>query len=559
MYINKLKILNRVVFPLIFLLVLAVILVTIYLTFNSSFWGDDIYFSHYFQGENFFGCLVQEEFTQQHGGRYLGLFFSKFFSFGLPSILGIHPADFIGVYQGFVKGILIAFTLLVLTNFVRLVNRSKLLYLSMFYFLVGYFFYSIYSSNTWVPYITYNYYRYCVSLLFLGYFFNFMFENLLKKQVKKNKRKLVFASFCAFIVGTSIELSFFGAITIFCLVILYNLILSYFAKNVKNKQQIESLMFNLDLNFYIPNFFLIIAIALFTSSRGFREVALSRGLGDIQITFEGFKEFCLYYYQYCIKDEFILWITFLILVVIATCIAKKRNELKLIVILCIYYFSFLLVLFSLILCGKTCNMTWGNQDMTYFISHINLIFLYKMLFFVPIMILFAYVVKRIRRVKSVVLFSSLIIISLISYFPLYSLFMGEYNRSSFLKMKKAELYTAEKLLRFYYLRNETPILPMHLNDWFLCSKDIICVKNTQMTWYYMNIYKNSEVNEIGYCREENALEKFYSLGGFFTEKELENIEFFHLYDENFVLKKVDEADGKLLTPEEVLKLITNVN
>ncbi|MBQ8762281.1 MAG: hypothetical protein IJZ26_03135, partial [Clostridia bacterium] len=194
MNIEKIKITNRVVSLLVIFLSALIVPIIVYLTFYGSFWGDDIYFSHYTHGENLFGCLVEEEFAQQHGGRYIGMFLGKFFSFGLPNMLGIHPAEFIGPYQGVIKGILIVITLLLLTNFIRLVNKSKLLYLSIFFILTAYFFYSIYSSNTWVPYITYNYYRYCVSLLFLGYFFNFMFENLLKKARKIKIKKLILAS-----------------------------------------------------------------------------------------------------------------------------------------------------------------------------------------------------------------------------------------------------------------------------------------------------------------------------------------------------------------------------
>lgn len=68
-----------------------------------SFWGDDSFYAVYSHAyETYFDCLFGDV-RNEHGGYYIGLFLCKFLSFGLPNLLGIHPADFVGIGHGFIR------------------------------------------------------------------------------------------------------------------------------------------------------------------------------------------------------------------------------------------------------------------------------------------------------------------------------------------------------------------------------------------------------------------------------------------------------------------------
>ena len=116
---------------------------------------------------------------------------------------------------------------------------------------------------------------------------------------------------------------------------------------------------------------------------------------------------------------------------------------------------------------------------------------------------------------------------------------------------------AEKLLRFYYLKNELPIVHMEIEDWFYQDDENLYMNKTPTTMYYSKVYKDERVNEIGYKREPNAFEKFYNAGGFFTEEELYNLDFARLYDEEFVLREKPSEDDLVLSVEEVKARISD--
>lgn len=551
MNITKIKEINRTYKIVVFLITLFVTYIMFALTKHGSFWGDDYFFSLYWYNEDIFGCLIDKEFVSRHGGGYIGLFLTKFFSFGLPNLLGFHPSNYVGGAHAIIKGIITIITLLAISKFSYFGTKSKMVNVSIFSFLAFFFYYDILVSFTCVPYISYNFYRYFFSLFFLSIFYIFMFKNILKKQEKIHWKDLIIASLCAYVVGTSIEISFFMSLTVAFLVVLYNIALSVIQLISKNKDKWKSLKFNLDLNFYLPNVFLMLAVGIFVSSYGFKEVATDRGLGDFSLTLETVREFSVEYMKYCIQNELAYWIICLILFVVVTIIAKKRNEMKLIFILAIYYISLLTVMFSLVLCNKTCHMSEPFTHLTYFVSHVNILFLYKFLLIIPFIIMFSYVVKGIKKAGRNVLVGICLFSTIVLAIYLGFQYKEKYNNEEFLKSRKREVYMAEKLLRFYYLRKELPVVHMEIEDWFYQEDERIYNNHTPTTVYYSKVYKDETVNEIGYKREPDAFEKFYNAGGFFTEEELYNLDFARLYDEEFVLREKPSQDDLVLSVEEV--------
>ena len=138
-------------------------------------------------------------------------------------------------------------------------------------------------------------------------------------------------------------------------------------------------------------------------------------------------------------------------------------------------------------------------------------------------------------------------------------------------ISKERIYICEKIMRFYYLRNEIPNLPVQFNKtddmpdatssafiWlnkFEDYKQNPCKYNTNETElvltssYYSKIYKDNRANTLGYCFSEDALEKFYKDGGTFTKKELEHIRFSKLFKKDFIYKNTND---KIITPEQIL-------
>lgn len=178
--INKEKILKTLFVTAIFLLCSYIIfLLTVYSQHSSFLFGDDAVSAMYpYSFEGIFDCLR----FANHGDGYIGLFLSKFLCFGLPNMLGLHPADFIGIPGGIIRGIFTSLTLLSITNFGVLFKKSRLYYLSCFLLITVLFFISCRNNTIIMCY--YNFYRYFFSLLFVSIFLNYIFKNLLNKEEK---------------------------------------------------------------------------------------------------------------------------------------------------------------------------------------------------------------------------------------------------------------------------------------------------------------------------------------------------------------------------------------
>ena len=103
------------------------------------------------------------------------------------------------------------------------------------------------------------------------------------------------------------------------------------------------------------------------------------------------------------------------------------------------------------------------------------------------------------------------------------------------------------MCRFYYLQNKTPIIITNLANFFPealgengetynYSEELNEFKKLFLTSFNL-IYKDNNALTLGVTIDENALEKFYENGGIFTEKELKELKFERLKDNDFVLNK----------------------
>ena len=327
--------------------------ITTYACINSSFrWlSDDFYYARYEPHEGYFKSLDIINFY--HGGGYLGLFLCKFLSTGLPILLNIHPSDFISYGEGPLRAILTIFILLSFLKFFTYYNKSKLLFFALFIFLNMYTLFHglqcfIYNEN-------YAWYRYFFSLFFYGCFWIYMnqqiFSNTENNDSSPKITSVILASICGYIIGTSSEIVFFSSLMTCGLLIIYNYTINIMAILNKNIEK-NILKYSINNFFCIPILFLLTAITLFTTSKGYNEVASDRGMSNIHITIENIKEFTQLYINKVFLDEIYIHIIFLILIISSFIFAKKQNKIKNIFLPIFMYISTLTVLYSLILCGK---------------------------------------------------------------------------------------------------------------------------------------------------------------------------------------------------------------
>ena len=497
-----------------------IVLFMVYLSQNCTFWGDDAYFSQYELYEDLFSCM---NFNFIHGGGYIGLLLCKFFSFKLPLMLGLHPNDFITSGCGYIRGIFTVLIFLIITSFSIIHIRSKLLFFLIFLLVTGYSYTCEINSN--IIYINYNWWRYFFSLLFVSIFLSFIYKNTINYQQKINWGKLIFVSLCAFIIGTSIEISFFACAFFVFLIFLFQ----------------KLLKIKLNINFYVPSAFLMLAIFLFTSTSKFKLVASQRGLAQINLTWDTLNEFSSLYFKVCISEQWYYWIVFFSLFTICILIAKKKQELNKIILPLLWNFSIMTIMFSLVLCGKTFDGFATNE---FYLKHLNIICLFKILILFPLLIYISYIYKNLyNKTKLKYLLLCLIFCTtLVNGIKTYNIKYYITNTSQY-KVFKEYAYILHKISRFYYLQNKTAELPASIIDKHYTTYINEYQHNYIITNSMSLIYKKPRLRRLKYIITDDAIEKYYKNGGNFSQYELENIKFSRLLDDNFILnKKYNEND-----------------
>ncbi len=554
------------------LICFSIIFLTSYLSRNCTFYGDDM--SHSLYQNSIFESLFPTNFHsayQLHGGGYLCFFLTNFFNYNLPHLLNIHPADFMSIPNGIIKGIFLCIILLSITNFGFIYKNSKFSKSFILIILSMYFFYSIVQINSFIIGFNHSFYRYIFPLLFFSYFWYFIYTRIIsnsKKTLlfKNNNLKLLFAIFSGFIIGSSCEIIFSVSAISAILIISYNcsiLILQkifdfmsflyieddfvtkyMISQNYNKKLNINNYKFKLDKNFYLPIISLFLSIILFVTSKGFRNVAIERGANDIHISLNDLKEFLNIFTQIYIKDEIILWIIFIILLTLSVYLTYKKQSIKKIIFPLILQSSILISVFSLILCGRT-----YYEEGKFWLIHPNIVVLYRIIIFYGILILYSYLCRYLAYITknkkalniSKIISTILLILAVGIFIPILDNKIKQsywYNDYSILSKTKKTNYISEKIFKFYYEQNKTPYLPIELftipmpyKEYFIWNRDCkettanCCSRSILTTEYFPKMYADKNTINYTYCFSENAIEKFYNDGGEFTDEEIRNIKF----------------------------------
>ena len=524
---------------------LPIIFFIAYLSRHLTFVCDDFGYS--------IGNTVFEAFTRDtHGRGYIGFFLNQFFSFNLPILLNIHPGDFTGIWHGVIKGLFTVLTLLVISNFSTFYNKNRKIYFSFFCVISLYFFVSVITASSYVLEFSYNFYRYVFSILFLCIFGNYIYKHTLIKYKKTNYLKLFGVSISGFIVGTSIEISFYASLLLGTLLVSYNLLLGFIQK-IKKSNKINDIMLNIDRNFYIPFLSLVTGILFFTSQSGYKDIARDRGMENINLSVEVLKEFFNEYFQVCFKHEFVYWLIFIPCIITCFYIARKRNKLKKFVFPILYLFSILTTMFSLVLCGKT-NVDMSHplfEPFGYWITHNNIIFLYKILLLIPLLICISYILKKGKNKKIIIcsLFFVLMLFAVYKTNPFQELI---YKSNGHYYSKQGN-YVIEKMVRFNYLNNKEIKMQMLQKN----IKDFNYVYDMDLYFktYIRRVYKDIDTTKITYDLVDNAVENFVKSGGAISKTELENVKFQDLYTTN--LQELNKSYNDNVSIEEILDILEN--
>lgn len=521
-----------ITFLVILLFSICIISFSIFLGKDYALFEDDILYSTYLKDEKLFDCL---DFNFRHGGGYIGFFLSKFLSFGLPNMLGIHPVDFTQMHLA-IKGGFTIIALLLLAKFSTFYSKSKYIYSSIFCLLSFYYFYLNLKLNTLISGVSYSYYRYSFSLIFFSIFVYYLSKILLSKAESKNKKALIFAIISGFIAGTSSEIVFESLGIFVLLIIFYQVVLS---KIISNVEKFNLYKLNISKNFFYPVNFLFIAILCFISSTGFKKVVNERGFEDIVFSFDLIKEFLIEFFNLYILSEIWFWIIFLVIIIINFRIAYNKKEINKALIPTFLLVSIICSILSLVVCGKT-----FYEEGEFWLVHHNIQFIFIMLVVVPFLMNLSYLIKNTnikKQIKFVIPILCLIYLAMIVKIN-NSQEIIKYNQH--IKFLKEHCYKIEKIFRFYHLQGKIPYLPGYIVTRdiykFELPREEVCKMdkyNNFLRSYYPNIYNDSSTYYMLYCVSDKAYERFYSLGGTFTQDELSDIKFSRLFDENFVLNK----------------------
>ena len=538
---------NKVYSIAVIMVAIATLVILIFTSGSHCFFGDDIMFGIYEPGENIIDCLFKNA-GNEHAGGYFSRFLTKFFCTGLPMLLNIHPADFMCWGQSFFQAIFTIWFFQTYIKYLYFLKKIKSMYFIFYLFVCVFYFYTIErTSSTYILTNNNNFWRYTFTLVFFNIFFFYLYEMLIKKNVRMSKLTYILFFFSIVVCMTNLELLMYSCALFIVIVLIYNIIRKYMI--IGNEHC------NLYINkekFFIPITLCFVTMLLFINSDGYKFMHGYRVVLDINYIKFIFHDFCVSYYTILFKDFVFYWIIFILTFCVAIRISTAKKENIKIILPAIMQICVLVVLFSLIICSKESN------DGKLWLYRETIIFAYRMVSLIPIFIYLDYIFKNLKNYKRIFIKSIYwMIILLIVFMLIFNINIWNKRIHSTEKSNLRKInYIAEKMLRFYYLKNETPYLYKYkfgddfgLHNFYRTkfnnnidnmNKDITCNNgNKHIIYYFVKIYNEPEdkLKKLGVCYSDDAIDKFYANGGSFTKKELDNIYFERLKNDDFILEK----------------------
>ena len=317
-----------------------------------------------------------------------------------------------------------------------------------------------------------------------------------------------------YILGSSSEILFFSSIVLVVLILMSKIF--------------NILKFNIDIKFIFICLSMFFAIFCFITSYGFKLVAYDRGMLNISITLENLHEFFdIFFHLYILNCSFI-WIPFIILSILAFILTKnKQQNLNKIIFPVLVEISIIIVVFSLILCGKTYDETTHDR---FWLFHPNIQCLYKILILYPLLIYCDYVYKRLKCKKIFIFILFIINIFICTEVKniINNIDLNENKNNQIIQ------YKYQKIMRYYNLQNREAEIPIEFLNNFFELEDENVHKPIELNSQDL-IYGDNKASKYGYRLTKDALDNFYKNGGTFSNDELNNPNFSNLLLNNFIL------------------------
>lgn len=534
----------------------------IFLSKDNCIYYDDFIECFLSAEENIFSSLLPG--INIHGGGYTSFFFTRFFTFWIPYFLDIHPANYVFKILPYIKAFLFVLFFQISVQFFLLRNyKNKWLFLFCLMFFISYVLYFLHLADFMCINDNITFFRYIISLFAYFYFSIFLYKLAVFKNIQIGFGQYIFILFSMIIVSTNLETLIFSTAFLLFLLVFYNI----FLKLLFNKKfsLYEKYRFNLTYKFYFFMIIYYLFLFLYLKSPRYYANFNFRGFGDFNLTSNDLLVFFKQFYEFYIYQNISYWICLFLIILYV--FFRKKNSLQ----VKKYSFAFFLlastlcVYLSLFICGE--NSYIG----TYWIRDPKLIIFFKFMMLLP---LFIFVEELINLVS--VYHKKYIIYFLSSLFIIHTVYFSYliFNRIDYVPTSytyKKTNYINEKMYRYFILNNVKPVL-IKINPYpasqswvpfpFLeilgefpdyMNKKEICSYGNSRTSAYLNLVYNEKINNVTFCFTDDALDKFYDLGGFFSEQELSNIDFEKLKDPKFVLQTTKNTD-EIISKDEIISI-----
>lgn len=492
-----------------------------YISRYGCLFNDDIHFGILYENENIWNLLFKNAGIV-HGGGFINLFLTKFFCTYLPLALHIHPAGFAVFPMCFIKASIIASLCYAVSKFSKIYCRNKI-FQTVLFSACAFFYFSQLNTAGGINDSVLNFLRYNFSVLVFAVFWLYIISSILKKTQKINPAALAAVSLCALILGSNLEVCIFSAVLTLCFILIYN-----YAGRFFHFRRAE--LYNLNLSFNLPAVFLLTSALLFINSSGFNSVSMDRGMGHTVFSAGIAAEFFEKFYRLYILDFRLFWLIFFLCAGFGLVQAYRTHNFKRILLPLFMEASIVLSYLSLILCGKTAY----SAD-KFWIERENLIFVFKIMSIIPLLLTAGYAARYSRFFMRAFV---LLFVFLSGYFYAH---INDNNLIEQTQTKEVRRmnYIYDKLYQFYYLKNQTPIVPEDRNDMYYGWTDY-----HETTAVYLNRVYNQKIdtNNFNVIIDKTALERFKEAGGIMTEEELENPKFSKLWEEDFILHGIRHSD-----------------
>ena len=560
---NKIK--EKLPNILIILELIFVVFLIIFFSQNNSLLYDDLVECGFDFQEKIFNSLLPN--IAVSGGGYVSLFLTKFITFGIPFTLNIHPEDFLTNVTPVIKGIIFAIFFFVSIKYCFLRNKNKWVFLTSLLFISFYTLYLLQISNYLCINLNETFFQYLFCTIFYYILFSYIYKNIIYPNSKYSIKEILLIIFSIIVTATGLETILFPFCLFFFLICGYNVLINLIFYFNKSKLHKKFYKYSLNLKFIAPVIFFYIISFIYLKSPRFAVNFQWRGFGDFDFSLNNTIEFFNLFYHKYIIDNILYWILLILLIILYLKINKIYLQKKKLICILFMIFSIVSIYISLILFGK------NDYDSNYWINDFKILVFFKITILAPIFILSDEILKHLKyKYKNLFLKIFCCFLFVISLYYAIQLYNNRYFKYSGYIFKKIN-YINEKMFMYFYLKNETPHLikinPLPQdNGWipllFLeiieknpdkINEKEICSYNITKTSVYIervyNINLNNPIDDTNakFCVSDNALDKFFDLGGVISRKELNNINFSKLKNQDYILNNKIPLEDKMSKKE----------